>query len=354
MSVYYFRELFPNGSENYAASKGIYDVDVCLQDILDKNYINTSNVSAIEVEGKSKLSKICYYFAPSKLQLIRELLKIKGKNIFLQYPFYKGKIFDSILRKLIKVNRVFLIIHDVDSMRMPFGDTKKEIEILNLAYGLILMQGEQMKEYLISHGLRVHHIITMKIYDYIVKPFEMPKRSMSDEIIFAGNLRKSTFLHKIPSMKSPFQLNMYGPFYEQKYFYNANTVHYWGNYPPDKLLTVIKGSFGLIWDGTEINTEEGTYGEYNKYNIPFKFPMYLVAGMPVICWRQSSIAEFVRRNNLGMLIDSLEDIRDMLQSMTPDEYKNMLKNIEPLRNKLMDGFFMKAAIRKALSCYSDK
>ena len=82
--------------------------------------------------------------------------------------------------------------------------------------------------------------------------------------------------------------------------------------------------------------------------------MYLVAGMPVICWRQSSIAEFVRRNNLGMLIDSLEDIRDMLQSMTPDEYKNMLKNIEPLRNKLMDGFFMKAAIRKALSCYSDK
>lgn len=350
-AFYYFKERFSNGSENYAAAKGIYDVDACLQCLLNNHYINSSNISAIEVERKSKLSKGFYYFSPSKLQLMSELLKIKGKNIFLQYPFYKGKIFDAVLKELMRKNQVFLIVHDVDSMRMSSVDIKAEIETLNLAYGLILMQGEKMKTYLISYGLRVSHIITMEIYDYIVKPFEMPQRLLSDEIIFAGNLRKSTFLWKISSMRSPFKLNIYGPFYEQQYFENASTIHYWGNYQPDKLLTAVKGSFGLIWDGSEISTEEGSYGNYNRYNIPFKFPMYLVAGIPVICWRQSAIAGFVRENNLGVLVDSLEDIQGIITSMTSDKYKSMLESIEPIRNKLMVGFFMKAAIKQALSYY---
>lgn len=350
---FYFKEDFLNNSENFAAAKGIYDVDYCLERTLKDKYINKESVSSIEVEGKSKLDKVFYYFSMHKLRLLYSLSRIHDKNIFLQYPFYKGKIFDHIMKNMMEKNQVFLIVHDVDSIRMESVNEKEEIDILNLAHGLILMQGKNMKNWLINHGVQVKHILTMDIYDYIVPDFIPLERHLTNEIAFAGNLRKSSFLDQLNKLKKPFKLNLYGPFYEdrQKALVLNQNVRYWGNYSPIELLTELKGSFGLIWDGNSIDTENGKYGKYNRYNIPFKFPMYIVSGMPIICWKDSGIADFVRKHNLGLCINSLNDINEVVSAVTPEQYQRMRIRVLDLRKKLMTGELMTNAIQEAIDLW---
>lgn len=351
-AFFYFKEDFHNNSENYAASKGIYDVDYCLQKILGDHYINNSNVSAIEVEGFSKINKISYYFSGNKLKLLYTLMHTYNKKVFIQYPFYKGKVFDLALKQFMKRNHVILIVHDVDSIRMDDVNEKIELDTLNLAKGLILMQGNCMKTWLLRHGITVKNIITMDIYDYIVPPFAPENRFLGKEIAFAGNLRKSSFLEHIELLKNPFILNLYGPFYEEKKERLSRNICYWGNYSPDIIPRVIKGSFGLIWDGESIETEKGSYGYYNKFNIPFKFPMYIVSGLPVICWSNAGIADYVRKYDLGICVKSLDELSNKIDEISPSRYREMLNNVLALRQRLMTGQIMQQAIKRAMNYYN--
>ena len=81
-------------------------------------------------------------------------------------------------------------------------------------------------------------------------------------------------------------------------------------------------------------------------NNPHKMSLYLVSGMPVIVWSGSAQAEFVRKNGIGLVIDSLSDIQDGIAALTAEDYARMLENARRIGCKLRQGGMTRAALVK--------
>ena len=106
------------------------------------------------------------------------------------------------------------------------------------------------------------------------------------------------------------------------------------------------GGFGLVWDGDSAHTCSGMYGEYLKINNPHKASLYLASGFPIIVWKQSALADFVRNNNCGILVNSLFEIAETLKSISEDEYQEMIKNSKRIGEKIRQGHYLKIAVEK--------
>lgn len=85
------------------------------------------------------------------------------------------------------------------------------------------------------------------------------------------------------------------------------------------------------------------YGEYLKMNNPHKASLYLASGFPIIVWSQSALADFVRKNQCGIIVDSLFEIADCLNSIDEEDYQELIKNSKIVGEKL-NGYFLKTAL----------
>ena len=118
-----------------------------------------------------------------------------------------------------------------------------------------------------------------------------------------------------------------------------------GPVPPEQLPGRLEGAFGLVWDGTSGKIPTGHYGAYLMVNNPHKMSLYLVSGMPVIVWSGSAQAEFVRREGIGLVIDSLSDIQDGIAALTEEGYVRMLDNARRVGRKLRQGGMTREALK---------
>lgn len=109
----------------------------------------------------------------------------------------------------------------------------------------------------------------------------------------------------------------------------------------DELPNVIDGHLGLIW--------EGKCDNYICVNNPHKLSMYIVAGLPVIVWDKSAVAQFVKSNNIGVTISSLDELNDLVKCISPKEYDVMVTNCLEICKKLIKGFYLQEAMRSILS-----
>ena len=105
-------------------------------------------------------------------------------------------------------------------------------------------------------------------------------------------------------------------------------------------------SFGLIWDGDSIETCEGHYGEYMKFNNPHKTSLYITTGLPILIWREAAMAQFIVKNKLGVAIDSLVDLDETLDSITDDEYKILRENVLKVSKDLKNGKYTKKILEE--------
>ena len=48
-------------------------------------------------------------------------------------------------------------------------------------------------------------------------------------------------------------------------------------------------------------------------------------GIPVICWKEAGIADFILQNNCGFVINSLYDIAEIIRNMSGTDYNEMKK-----------------------------
>ena len=88
------------------------------------------------------------------------------------------------------------------------------------------------------------------------------------------------------------------------------------------------------------------FGEYLKMNNPHKASLYLASGFPIIVWRQSALADFVRKNSCGILVDSLFEIADILDSISNDEYEELIRNSKKIGDNICNGHYLKTALDK--------
>ena len=291
------------------------------------------------------LSDKKYRFRMDYWRFLFSLCNIKNKWIVLQYPGCRGRIIKKAIDRLIHNNHLIFFVHDLEYLR--FKNTKNELQyeinFLNRA-SIIVSHNSCMTRRLQQDGVTIP-IIELQLFDYLLKT-PVPKCSckLGSRIVFAGNLAKSDFLKDIAMQDLNVEFTLYGSGFDKNLIKWSN-INYSGSFSPDEVPYKLEGSFGLIWDGDSTSTCEGQTGEYMRYNNPHKLSLYIVAGLPVIAWRKAAIAQFVKLYNIGIVVDSLEDISTEINKINIEEYNLMRNNIKSLQKKIASGFFTKSALR---------
>lgn len=278
-------------------------------------------------------------------KVINELKK--GDLLIIQYPLINSILNFKKIMKLCNKKEVItvLIVHDLDSLRGTHVSRiiKEDKTVLN-ASSYIIAHNEKMKQKLVEMGNSKEKIIALNIFDYLNDMKTIYKDRKKDEpIIIAGNLvkTKAKYLSKIKDVKN-INFNLYGKGYEREE--NESNINYMGAFLPEELLNNLEGSFGLVWDGEEIETCSGTFGEYLKYNNPHKTSLYLAAGIPVIVWEKAAISKFVLENKVGITISKIEEINEKINKMSNEEYEELMNNAKKVSTKLNEGYYLKKAL----------
>ena len=179
----------------------------------------------------------------------------------------------------------------------------------------------------------------------------MDKEATNQNVIFeraisiAGNLdiNKSAYIAQLG--KLGIIVHLYGPNFSHS-LEQYEDIQYHGSFPASEIPNQLNSGFGLVWDGDSPYTCSGMYGEYLKMNNPHKASLYLASGFPMIVWSQSALADFVRKNQCGIIVDSLFEISESLDSLSEEDYQELIKNSKKIGEKIRDGYFLKTALEK--------
>lgn len=283
--------------------------------------LSANGYTAIDIVNRRR------YLLQNYLKLLFKLRR--NDVVVLQWPFYGSSEF-LVNSLLLKKVRLTLLLHDLNSLRPERVNEGVEIKLLSFAEQIIV-HTDSMKQLLVQKGVSDSKLSILTTFDYLTND-KFCHRTYSNSVVYAGNLKKSTFLQNIPKDCFSINFNCYGlpsgiiPEY----------LTYKGSFLPDNVST-IEGAWGLVWDGDSIDTCSGSYGEYLKINSPHKTSLYIVAGLPIIIWKKAALASYIVENNLGITIESLKDIPNAIAKISDDVYQNMLKDIEKESNILRSG-----------------
>jgi hypothetical protein len=326
-----------NDKLNTASSKAIDD---CTQLLIQQGYKDYN----LNFDGSRG-----FYIGRIVLQLMKLVVQIEaGAIVAIQYPLLSGnRVFKYILAILrVKKVKFFCIVHDLDELR--YGDPKgknggTEIQLLN-CYDAIVVHNDVMKNWLFLNGVTVH-MVSLNIFDYLsaVNLRQMERLTVSElqTVVFAGNLSKSNFLYKLGNIPG-WHFNAYGSNYQADKAIGLNNVTWMGSFSPDEILERMNGAFGLIWDGELTDGLDDKFGNYLKYNNPHKLSLYLAAGLPVIAPKESAIASIIRTHNIGLLISSLSDLKEL--NISAAQHLTYQQNVREFTEKVKDGYYLTSSI----------
>ena len=280
-----------------------------------------------------------------------------GDTVFIQFPLNHHPMW--IAHRIKKLHhrggRAIVLIHDIDSFRMKQDTLIDKMKLLKVkvedktilnSCDAIIAHNRKMIRNLVKMGIDEKRLIPLEIFDYVLHSTKKENnRCKNDPVAIAGTLRKGKagYVYKLPKDTA---FNLYGVGYEGK---NDKNTNYQGSFMPEELQNVMKGSFGLVWDGDSADTCDGISGGYLRINNPHKTSLYLACGMPVLVWKDAAISSFVESHKCGISINSLNDINKALANVTNEEYKVLCENAEEISKKLIRGDYTKTALSKALA-----
>lgn len=277
----------------------------------------------------------------------------KNSVLLLQNPIKRKQLgMFTLLRlfKKIKKLTVISVIHDVEELRLSLYRkySSKEFKFMLGNSDYFIVHNKVMKDYFTGRGIGEDKIIPLGIFDYALEK-DNTKKTMNPEekadVVIAGNMdpQKCPYVYKLFDIVNKFSVNLYGPDYRtgQKSEY----INYCGSFPAGEIPYILNGRYGLIWDGDSITECSGDTGNYLRYNDPHKTSLYLVSCIPVIIWEEAALADFVRENNIGIIIGSLEDLKARIDLISREEYDSMVLNATAMSEKLKEGYHIKKAIK---------
>lgn len=305
-------------------------------------FLKRNGVLNIYIDGEMERFEK-YLFLNSLLEKKFNTVK-KDDSLIVQYPIYMGRFATSVLKKnLRKVSATKVaFVHDVKTLRTNSSneEIKKEIEFLSV-FDIVIAHSHMMASWLKQHGL-LSDIRILGPFDYVNdSPMMIPRKLRNNqkfEVVFAGNLGKSSFLAKIDPKN--YQLNLYGINFSQKY--KRDGIRYFGSFPPEVLPEKLEGNFGLVWDGDSIEESD----QYTKYNSPHKASLYLSMGLPIIVWNNSALAEFVIQNHCGIILKDLNHLNHIIDEVSMDDYMSLASNAKKIGHQMRIGFYTSHALMR--------
>lgn len=281
--------------------------------------------------------------------------------VIFQHPMYGKRVSMKMIQKIKKTRRCkfIAVIHDLESLRggiegiinkntktNEIGDTH-----LLKCFDAIICHNEHMKQYMIKQGFDSERLVNLEIFDYLsdVSGFQ-PTKGNTPSIAIAGNLAigKCKYIYDICAngYNKDLNVNLYGNNFEISKA--TDNMKWHGSFKPEELPKHLLGDFGLVWDGISAETCAGNTGEYLKYNNPHKTSLYLAAGMPVIVWSKAAIADFVLKNEVGIAVESLCCLDEIIRAISDEKYQKMCKNAKRIGKKMRSGEYFEMAMERAL------
>ena len=278
----------------------------------------------------------------------------KGDRLVLQYPVKKYFSFICRVAHWRKAQTI-VIIHDLMSLHRK--RVTLETELSRLSKGdVIIASNEKMQQWLAAQGLQ-RPMTALGLFDYLDNvPHESHKTHESHEphawsLVYAGALvmRKNSYLLELANKAEHFDLHIYGNADGLPGIDKAPHAVCYPFTPADEFIRNADGDFGLVWDGDSLETCQGDFGEYLRYNSPHKVSFYLRAGLPVIIWREAAVASIIEQEGIGITITSIAELEQRLQTLTTEELEAMRQNVARVSQRLVSGQYFQKALRSALS-----
>lgn len=358
MKQYYLKERDAlEHSRKNAGSKARNDVE----SILDAMGFEPVDVVIPYVKVKTVFGAVKTTF--SNYRFWKKQLKglASGDSVLMQFPPRShSALFPNLIRKLRKRGiTVTFLVHDLETMR--YKDTSElplmkrariyleETRLIRTA-DYVICHNPKMKQYLVGQGLPEQALIPLGIFDYLTEfgpeaeGVHCEKTAEGNRVIIAGNLspEKCVYLNDLGKVGGV-HFNLYGVGYQDL---GQDNVTYMGSFLPDELVGELRGDFGLVWDGTSIDTCSGNFGNYLRLNDPHKLSLYLTAGIPVVVWEEAAVADFVKAENVGVTVRSLTELGDVLATLTDEEYNRMQQNALRISRLTRSGHYLTNAITK--------
>lgn len=343
----YLYKSFENKTVKNAGGKAPNDIyEICKElgwNSYEVVYPKESNDFLKIIKGYIKLKK-----------RLKELSMLDVDYVLYQHPMM-GTFYNLYLMKYFnkKNIEVITLIHDIDSLRFysSFGEKKEKRELSTLKRSsYVICHNDKMKDYLTGKGLSKNKIICLDCFDYLSNKNNLirKKTNTNYSIAVAGNLNpiKCKYIYKMIEENPSLKIDLYGIGYQDSV--NYQNVIYHGSFLPEELPSNINSAFGLVWDGADINTCCGEFGNYLRFNNPHKLSLYMATGIPVIVWDQSAIADFVEKNNVGITVGDLNNLNEKLSNISLESYNKMVDNVKLIQDKVLDGGYFKAAISKIM------
>ena len=342
---YYLKDSFlHNAHEKNAGSKARNDVEAIL---ISEGYKGLE----LKVENWYKMN-----FFKAQKHKYRATKSVfdqlgAGDELLIQFPIIHHTFFISQLIKQAQKRgaKFYLLIHDIETLRHAAGsEVKFRHKVRNyfqekkalMSVDGIIVHNDIMKKVLVGQGVPADKMVSLEIFDYLIPNFaEKPNLQKDQPIIVAGNLNpaKSGYLYNLPDQPA---YNLYGVGYDESRALKNTT--YFGSFMPDAL----EGSFGLVWDGDSSETCQGSYGNYLRFNNSHKASLYLASGFPVVVWKESALAHFVIDKQCGLAVSSLSDLKENLDILSEEQYKEMLENAKQIGIRLRQGQYLRVALSK--------
>ena len=288
----------------------------------------------------------------------KELTRLKSDDVLLiQFPILEHSLLlYRVIRKIKERGvKIVLIVHDLETIRFSLLKTQSKMANLRVNYeetkilreaSKVILHNSKMVKYVEGFGIPKDKTVELTIFDYL---YDGVIKNQNDDdtkdVVIAGNLSrdKAGYTYALPE---GITYQLYGIKYEGV---EEEYVVYHGSFPPNELPGIISGGFGLVWDGPSAQTCEGVYGEYMKINNPHKASLYLTAGLPIIIWKEAALADFVKDNNVGICVRSLSEIKEVISSLSSDEYEEMAQNARLISMKLRSGYYTKQAVMRTIN-----
>lgn len=258
-----------------------------------------------------------------------------GDIVIFQSPTWNGVDWDNALVDKIKLygGRVVFFIQDVPPIQfennyflMPYF-----IDMYNKAE-VVVVPSEKMYQRLVEEGLTVKKYVVQKMWDFNVH-MDLHTPSFEKKLYFLGDVSRFPFFQ---NWQYDTPLHVFG---NHKPDYDYSKVHFggWLN-KTELLLELSKGGFGLVWGNQENPKDEL---DYYKMNCSYKLASYLSAGIPVIVPDYLSNADFVKENNIGFVVSSLEEADKVIQECSEKKYSEMLSSVKNVQYLINNGYFTK-------------
>ncbi|KRL35056.1 sugar transferase [Liquorilactobacillus uvarum] len=258
-----------------------------------------------------------------------------GDIVFFQSPTWNGMMYDEMFINKLKAYRnvrVALFVNDVPPLMFESNRylLPRVIDMYNRS-DLIIVPSHKMADFLKEEGLTVDKIIVQHIWDYPTEAY-LEEPTFKKCINFIGSPQKFNF---VKNWKYNTALRLFA---EETDELSGNIIFEGWQHTTNLISKLSQEGFGLIW------SEESYTKTYMEMCASYKLSTYLAAGIPVIAATSISNEKLIKDNNLGLIVDSLDEAIEKVEKMSAEDYHRMVENVRCFSFLLKNGYFTKKVL----------